>query len=306
MLQTLPDPPGPDLCNPPWKAVPSDHGTLPRKPENSGSDADQAFEYWKLGENVDKIYISGTATLRDGGETVQVYGEATKKDLQGHTDEDGNFFKGGDQLVIQLNPDKIEGTTAGVEKPGVEITIGGFNTETNEKIEIEVTGDGDDGGDGGDDPLPTPSGDITIQLPADITYSISEGNAPAKADAIISAPKGLKNVIVKIIPGNDDFADILAKLKLGEVDDPNAPTFIEGADIVNNKYLETVFSEVGQSISAPKLGETEPYTFPIGNFFTFLNLTGATESGEAHQFVIKVTDNEGNTADGILKVTINE
>lgn len=270
-------------------------------PANSGTDSEQAYEYWKLGNDVDKIYINGTATLKDGGETVPVYGVAEKKNLEGHEDADGNFFKGGDELVINLNPDKIEGSTAGVEKPGVIITIGGFNSETNETIEIEVTGDG------GDVPTPpAPSGEISLQLPEDITYSISEGNAPEKADAIITAPKGLKNVIVKIVPGNDKFEGILGQLKLGEADDPNAPTFLGGVDIIDNKYLEAVFTGVGQSISAPTLGETEPYTFPIGNFFTFLNITGATDSGTPHQFVIEVTDNEGNKANGTLNVTINE
>ena len=81
-------------------------------------------------DNVDKIYISGTATVKESDETVQVYGEAEKKNLTGHTEADGDYFKGGDQLVIQLNPDKIEGSTAGVEKPGVSITISGFNAES--------------------------------------------------------------------------------------------------------------------------------------------------------------------------------
>lgn len=269
-------------------------------PANSGTDSEQAYEYWKLGNDVDKIYINGTATLKDGGETVPVYGVAEKKNLQGHEDADGNFFKGGDELVINLNPDKIEGSTAGVEKPGVVITIGGFNSETNETIEIDVTGDGNE------PTPPTPSGEISLQLPEDITYSISEGNAPEKADAIITAPKGLKNVIVKIVPGNDEFEGILGQLKLGEADDPNAPTFLGGVDIIDNKYLEAVFTGVGQSISAPTLGETEPYTFPIGNFFTFLNITGATDSGTPHQFVIEVTDKEGNKANDTLNVTINE
>lgn len=269
-------------------------------PANSGTDSQQAYEYWKLGNDVDKIYINGTATLKDGGETVTVYGVAEKKNLQGHTDKDGNFFKGGDELVINLNPDKIEGSTAGVEKPGVIITIGGFNSETNETIEIDVTGDGNE------PTPPTPSGEISLQLPEDITYSKSAGDAPEKADAIISAPKGLKTVIVKIVPGNEEFKGILENLKLGEANDLNAPTFLEGVDIVDNKYLEAVFAEVGQSISAPASGETEPYTFPIGNFFTFLNIAGATDSGTPHQFVIEVTDKEGNKANDTLNVTINE
>ena len=204
-------------------------------------------------------------------------------------------------MVINLNPDKIEGSTAGVEKPGVVITIGGFNSETNETIEIDVTGDG------GDVPTPpAPSGEISLQLPEDITYSISEGNAPEKADAIITAPKGLENVIVKIVPGNDEFKGILEQLKLGEENDSNAPTFLGGVDIVDNKYLEAVFSDVGQSVLAPTLGATEPYTFPIGNFFTFLDITGPTDAGTPHQFVIEVTDKEGNKANDTLNVTINE
>ena len=61
-------------------------------PANSGTEGNQAFEYWKLGDDVDKIYITGTATVRGTNDVVQVYGVAEKKNLQGHTDEDGNFL----------------------------------------------------------------------------------------------------------------------------------------------------------------------------------------------------------------------
>ena len=265
-------------------------------PENSGSDADQAFEYWKLGENVDKIYISGTATLRDGGETVQVYGEATKKDLQGHTDEDGNFFKGGDQLVIQLNPDKIEGTTAGVEKPGVVITIGGFNADTNEKIEIEVTGDGEttggeEGGEESGEEPADPNAAITISdngtgyLTNGVT--VVGGEYPDDVAVVVNAKNGIKNVYVKITTTNDTFRGMVADMGLVDEDG-------YGMDLADpaNSGLSSLFE-------LPKAGSAD-YTFTMSNtlFGLLGNFTGK------HDFTLTVFDQNGNSEDATLTINL--
>ena len=262
-------------------------------PANSGSDADQAFEYWKLGESVDKIYISGTATLRDGGETVQVYGEATKKDLEGHTDEDGNFFKGGDQLVIQLNPDKIEGTTAGVEKPGVEITIGGFNTETNEKIEIEVTGDDDNKEPGGGDPPVTPTDAITISdngtgyLKNGVTVTTG-GPYPTDLAIVMNVKSGIKSLNVQIKGALEPIIQFVPDLK---------PLIAEGGmDLASDAA-----SELSTFFDLPENNPTE-YTFKMSDqlFGMLGDIVGK------HEFVLTVTDqaNPANVKTETLTINV--
>lgn len=257
-------------------------------PENSGSDADQAFEYWKLGENVDKIYISGTATLRDGGETVQVYGEATKKDLQGHTDEDGNFFKGGDQLVIQLNPDKIEGSTAGVEKPGVVITIGGFNAETNEKIEIEVTGDDNTGG--GGDPKPDPTEPIVISdngtgyLTNGVT--VTGGNFPDDVAVVVNATNGIQNVYVKIASTNGMFKEMVKDMGLVDGD---------GMDLASDAA-----AGLAQFFPLPEVGAPS-YTFTMSS--TLFGLLGNFPG--KHDFTLTVIDKADPANSQSATLTIN-
>lgn len=262
-------------------------------PENSGSDADQAFEYWKLGENVDKIYISGTATLRDGGETVQVYGEATKKDLQGHTDEDGNFFKGGDQLVIQLNPDKIEGSTAGVEKPGVVITIGGFNAETNEKIEIEVTGDDNTGG--GGDPKPDPTEPIVISdngtgyLTNGVTVTTG-GPYPTDVAVVMNVKNGIKSLNVQIKGALEPIVSLMPNLQ---------PLVVDGGMDLTSEAA----SGLASLFTLPSAGATE-YTFTMSE--TLFGLLGDIVG--KHDFILTVTDqaNPENSEYATLTININE
>lgn len=57
---------------------------------------------------------------------------------------------------------------------------------------------------------------------------------------------------------------------------------------------------------APAKG-AKTYTFPIGVFFQFLDMTGATDEGKAHEFHIVITDVNGKfTKEQTLKITINE
>lgn len=277
-----------------WEITVNDGKTNGRTKTYSNTDSDASSPtpvYWKLDEGTEVIYVNGYAIHGTSGERVTISETIYKRNtIAGEDNPDGgdaNYFIGGDELVIGFNPVTVEGSTPGVEKDGIEITVSGFNSETNATIEIEVDGTGD-------------SSAITIELPADITYSISGGDAPASADAVITAPKGIKSVIVKIVAGNTEFGGILAQLKLGE------ETFVDGVDIVDNTNLETLFAGLEMPVSAPTSGMTEPYTFPIGNFFTFLNMTGATDAGKTHQFVIEVTDMENNKNSDTLNVTINE
>lgn len=293
-----------------WEITVNDGKTNGRTKTYSNTDSDASSPtpvYWKLDEGTEAIYVNGYAIHGTSGERITIaetiYKRNTVADENNPEGGDANYFIGGDELVIGFNPTTVEGSTPGVEKNGIEITVSGFNAEMNETIEIEVDGTGDSGDSGDDEPENPGEGDssaITIKLPADITYSISGGDAPASADAVITASKGIKSVIVKIVAGNTAFGGILAQLKLGE------ETFVDGVDIVDNTDLESLFADLQMPVSAPTSGMAEPYTFPIGNFFSFLDMTGATDAGKTHQFIIEVTDMENNTNSDTLNVTINE
>jgi hypothetical protein len=73
---------------------------------------------------------------------------------------------------------------------------------------------------------------------------------------------------------------------------------VNGAEVVGNQNMVSLFETLGQSLAVPSQGDTE-YTFPIGNFFTLL----AFLPGE-HTFTLTITDMQGNTKDGLLKLTV--
>ena len=81
--------------------------------------------------------------------------------------------------------------------------------------------------------------------------------------------------------------------------------FVNGVDIVGNEKFDSILSLGGEGLIGPKKGDTE-YVFPIGVFFTFLNITKATDPDKAHQFDIVVTDQAGKSTTGTLKVHITE
>ena len=251
-------------------------------PANSGTDSEQAYEYWKLGNDVDKIYINGTATLKDGGETVPVYGVAEKKNLQGHTDKDGNFFKGGDELVINLNPDKIEGSTAGVEKPGVIITIGGFNSETNETIEIDVTGDGGKPADP----------NATISISDNGTGYLTNGVTvvdkvfPEDVAVVVNATNGIQNVYVKIASTNSIFEGMVKDMGLVDGD---------GMDLASDAA-----AGLAQFFPLPEVGATS-YTFTMSS--TLFGLLG--NFAGKHDFTLTVIDQANPANSQSATLTIN-
>lgn len=273
-------------------------------PANSGTDSEQAYEYWKLGNDVDKIYINGTATLKEGSETVTVYGVAEKKNLEGHEDADGNFFKGGDELVINLNPDKIEGSTAGVEKPGVVITIGGFNSETNETIEIEVTGDngteepgGGTGEEGGDEPAdPNAAISITDNGTGYLTNGVTvadPNNPPTDLAITMTAKNKIQSVIVRIESTHSGFIQEIG----GEQSDIKDLVGDTGMDLA----AEGVPDDLGNLFPMPVRGEDD-YLFSMqAQLFVMLGMYPGT-----HTFHLTVVDqaNPSNSKSATLVIRI--
>ena len=256
--------------------------------------------YWKMDEGVETIYINGTAKT-NGNEDVTISGTAKKSNLPEFEEGDDTSFVGGDELKIDFTPVKVEGSTPGIEKDGIQITITLFNSEKNENVEIPVNpgtdggdteepGTGEDGGDEGEGNEKAP----TIDLPADFSYSASTGDGkPASADAWLKTPAGLKSAIVKIETTSPAFEATLEDVDMGG-------NLLEGVELVNNTGIDDLFTGVGLEDRSPKPGVTE-YKFPVGAFFTFLDMF----TGE-HKFHITLTDNEDVTVSDVLTITITE
>lgn len=254
--------------------------------------------YWKMDEGVETIYINGTAKT-NGGEDVTISGTAKKSNLPEFEEGDDTSFVGGDELKIDFTPVKVEGSTPGIEKDGIQITITLFNSEKNENVEIPVNpgtdggdteepGTGEDGGDEGE-----AAAGPTISFPQS-TYTLP-AEAGENADATITAEAGLKSVKVKITGGNDTFATAVAGMFGGT----------EPFELIGNTQLSGIFSNM--QISLPNANDTT-YVFPVGNFFSLLadDSFGPTTTVDGHIFEITVTDQNGKTVSGKLNVIVTE
>ena len=249
--------------------------------------------YWLFDENVTSITVNITAiTMSDN--TVRDRRIFTKSDVSENYEDVGEAFVGGD--AIEINMGTVESLTGEV----VGITVDANITFENHEETVEIPAYEENDGNDGEGQNPAPDQKITLNLPEDVTYSISAGNAPASADAYIAAESGLKEIVVTIVAGNNDFQKILLDLQM------DGQSFLAengGVNIVDNADFGNLVSTVGSQ--APEEGCKE-YTFPIGAFFTFLDMTGATDNGKSHEFHMKIMDMEGNETTGVFKVTINE
>ena len=140
-----------------------------------------------------------------------------------------------------------------------------------------------------------------MQMPSDgnIVYTLNGSDQPASADVIISAPNGLKSMIVKIVAGNEDFGTTISDLSRLGLD------FVNGVEMVGNEIIGEVLGAFlgDSSVSAPSVDDTS-YTFPVGAFFNLMNGFGAT-APNAHTFQITLEDQKGNKVEDELRVTIN-
>lgn len=260
----------------------------------TNEDENPAPVYWLFGENVKSITVNITAITNDGN-TVRDRRVFTKSDASENYEDVGDSFTGGD--AIEINMGITESATGNVTGITIEANI----TFENHEDTVDIPTVDEDDSDESTEPTPTPDeGNVTLNLPADVTYSISAGDAPASADAYIASEAGLDKIVVTIVAGNDAFQAILVDLAM------DGQSFLSengGVDLIDNADFGNLVSTVGSE--APTDGCKE-YTFPIGTFFTFLDMTGATDPGKSHEFHITVTDKNGEEATGVFKVTINE
>ena len=269
---------------------------------NDGSDNILNFdETDKVAENVTEIKVAITATPMGGGQ------EVTESRLL--SKPDGSNWAGSDALTIQMEENTSEDPT-GIQGSGITINASASFDEEEEDVPVTVkpggsTEEPDEGeGDDNEDPeSPVTNNKPTVTLPQMI-YTLPD-DKDADADVLIQTALkeessdeyvGLKNIVVKIIPGNQGFKDALDLIK------DMADFTGEGVDLVGNTSVEPLLQFIAPSLKVPV--ENAPnYSFPVGAFFETLLDIGTTGES-AHVFEIMVTDNNGNSLSEPVRLNI--
>jgi hypothetical protein len=245
--------------------------------------------YMRFEENNDVLNVNFKGKTQNGN-SINASNKLTKKAADEQYDSDDTNFSGGDLIVIYFNP--VEGTDGDITGITLNADIAFDDNETEGDFEIGVEDNTEE--EGGEDTPGEGGGDsdaITLKLPADMIASATTD--PSLGDTYIASENGLKSIVVKVSTTSDEMVSSLQDLY-----DNYGVNFLGGTEVVGNKKMVELFSELGQPLAVPAEGDTE-YTFPIGNFFTLL----AFLPGE-HTFTLTITDMEGNTKDGILKLTV--
>lgn len=257
---------------------------------SENQDLNPAAVYWAIAENCASLSISIKATTKSGA-SVSESRSVTKPSGAAN-----NNWVGGDALTITMQP--VEDNTGDVS--GITINVSTFfETEKGDVIDVPLEDE-----DTETEPSePTePSEGLSLAMPnnGNISYSISEGNMPSKADVTIHASEGIQSLKVKITTTNEDFQLVLDELVGAGLDFKN-----EGVEVVNNATLGEILGAFagGETIEFPVLTtEDKDYVFPIASFFTLLNNYGEG----THTFIIALTDNSKKTINDELVVTIKE
>ena len=250
--------------------------------------------YWYFGEaGVKQLVVNfrGTTTT---GNTIAARNVLTKNQSStGGYDDDNTNFTGGDLITLNFAP--TESTEGKIT--GITLSANVVFDETAEDINvgvIDVPGLNDPTG-GGDNPGGGDTEGITLNLPEDITMAFKGAAALDKSlgDTYIAAGAGLKSIMVRIESDSEDMNG-----SLGDLGEQYGVDFLAGAEIVGNQNVVSLFESLGQELSVPAEGDKE-YTFPIGNFFGFLQVLAGK-----HRFHLTVTDMNGNTQSGSLLITV--
>lgn len=249
--------------------------------------------YMQFAEAVSALTVNFIGTTVDGNR-ISTTNKLTKKQASEQYDSDTEYFSGGDAIVLNLRP--VESTDGNISSITINANISFEESEESFDMEVEdVIPDTpeeeqpEQPGDGGE-----VSNAITLDLPDDMT--VSAATDPSLGDTYIAAEKGIKSIKVSMSSTSDAMIGSLRDLAR------NYPgvDFLAGAEVVDNEKMVKLFSDLGQTLAVPSVGDTE-YTFPIGNFFTLL----AFLPGE-HTFTLTIIDLQGNTKDGVLKLTVEQ
>lgn len=246
-------------------------------------------KYMAFEENTASLKVNFVGTTTSGNRIV-VNNVLTKKDASEKYESDNEFFSGGDAIVINFSP--VESTEGDIT--GITVTANISFEETEENFDMEVEDANNGGGGNPDEPNNPGGGDessITLNLPANMNVGFDTD--PADGDAFMAAESGFKSIVVKMSSTNADMTSSLADLTAAYGTD-----FLNGAEVVGNQSMVTMFSDLGQTLNVPAEGDKE-YTFPIGNFFTML----AILPGD-HTIELTVTDMNGNKKSGQVVLTV--
>lgn len=177
-----------------------------------------------------------------------------------------------------------------------------FADDTNEYITIEVDPvviesetDGDDTTDDGDTENDNEAVSITCDfLESGITYSQSTETYTSESAMIyVNADNGFAKVEIRIEAGNDTFTNMISVVGLQE-----------DTDLISLDTSGTLYEVLSAlEFDFPEEGDTS-YELDMAAFFSLMALGGNTTSEDGHQFIVTVTDAQGNSASETIKVFI--
>lgn len=240
--------------------------------------------YLQVPENKNFLNASIKATTTDGTPIAKSF------KINKPTDAEGNsLLAPGDSFTIRITD---EGSTSAYIKLGISVDFS-FK-EQDEIVTIPVE----------DivfnpqptEPEPEPSEPITfVGLPAEYTDPADSGTPVV---VTINAAKGIENLFVTINSDNEDFMGTLSGFGLDQKFDIANPGELEG--------ILTGSLESGDGIGLLKPGEKikgeTSYIFDVTEFMGLLKLFGSS----VNTFTMEVQDSEGNSASGVLTVTITQ
>ena len=247
--------------------------------------------YLLFEENTKALYVNIVATTKADNYRSTMNFTLTKKEATERYDDDIEYFKGGDCIVINCDTIKMESTEGSIT--GITINANIEFTESEEDVVVDVEDFiPEDEDTPGEDDTPTESDAITLDLPDDMVVSATTD--PALGNTYITAEHGIKSIMVKMSSTSEAMVGSLTDL----AGNYEGVDFLAGAEVVGNQNMVTLFADLGQTLAVPAEGDTQ-YTFPIGNFFSLL----AFLPGE-HTFTLTVTDMEGGIKNGLLTLTV--
>ena len=243
--------------------------------------------YWMLPDNVKTIRAEFHGVNKDGENVIVSY------TFEKPVEADDENWTGADALAITVKSEKTtEENPSGVNGVTIDAEVTWDELEDNVTIPVEgtPTEPTDPSEPGTDEPDEPATGEGPKIILNDTEYTLP-ADASKNADVMIESKAGLSSVKVQIIGGNDSFSDIVGPMG-----------FTEGIELVGNTTLGPIISAIVQGLEMPQKGYTS-YKFPVGGFFSTLQLLGATTEPNGHQFIITVTDANGE-ADASLSVKV--
>ena len=250
--------------------------------------------YMAFEAKVEVLNVNFTG-ITTSGNRIAASNKLTKKAASEQYDSDNPYFSGGDAIEIEFRP--VESTEGDITGITLKADIQFEESEEDFEMEVEdnTSAGGDDEGGNEDTPGGNEGGNsdaITLNLPQNMTIGFYTD--PSLGDTYIASKNGLKSIKVKMSSTSEEMVASLQSL----TENYDGVDFINGAEVVGNQEMTRLFGDLGQTLAVPAEGDTE-YTFPIGNFFILL----AVLPGE-HTFTLTITDMNGNTKNGILKLTV--